>query len=159
NGGAYDGLVYKFYGGVACRDLNEPNDGFSTATVVYARLLTDSLVYGYDGNLINAADKDYFKITVASPYKNLFVDLTRLSHNYNLKFYNSAQVLKAQSTKTGLTPDTLFLNNLPYGDYYLQVVAGTPTEYDTLKCYHLNLIKSTIRFKHYYNEYREVQET
>ena len=146
NGGAYDGVLYKFYGGIACRDLNEPNNSFTNAKLIYARTLTDSLVYGYDGNLRNNSDKDYFKFTVVAGFKHHFIELTGLSHNYNLRVFNSAQVLKAISNNSGLTADTVVANNLTPGDYYIQVVAGAPAEYDTLKCYHLNLIKSSTRF-------------
>lgn len=146
NGGAYDGVLYKFYGGIACRDLNEPNNSFTNAKLIYARTLTDSLVYGYDGNLRNNSDKDYFKFTVVAGYKHHFIELTGLSHNYNLRVFNSAQVLKAISNNSGLTPDTIVANNLPPGDYYIQVVAGAPAEYDTLHCYHLNIIKNSSRF-------------
>jgi hypothetical protein len=146
NGGEYEGLLYKFYGGIACRDLNEPNNSFSNAKFIYARTTSDSLVYGYDGNLRNNTDKDYYKFTVSSGFKHHLIELTGLSHNYNLKVYNSSQVLKGVSNNTGLTSDTIIANNLPLGDYYIQVVAGAPAEFDTLKCYHLNLVKSSSRF-------------
>jgi hypothetical protein len=141
NGGAYDGVLYKFYGGVACRDIHEPNDEFNTASQIFSRTTTDSLIYGYDGNLIESFDKDYFKVSVEDSFNNLFIDLTNLSHNYDLKAYNSSMQLIDESTNTGLTPDTILFNNMPSGDYYLEVIAASPEEYDTMKCYHLNLVK------------------
>jgi len=146
NGGTYDGILYKFYGGAACLDLNEPNNTFAKAKSVYAKSSDDSLVYGYDGNLRNSNDKDYFKLKVTSGYKNIFVELTNLVHNYDLKMYNANQVLKAQSTNTGSTPDTIIANHLQPGVYYIQVVAAPPVEFDTLNCYHLNIIKSNSKF-------------
>jgi hypothetical protein len=149
NGGQYEGVIYKFYGGVACRDIREPNNSFANASVIYARTLADSAIYGYDGNLRNGSDKDYFKVTVTSDYKNLMIILNGLDHNYDLRVYNSAQILKAQSKKGGLTPDTIIANKIQAGDYYIQVFAGNPAEYDTMRCYHLDLLKSMTKFPTY----------
>lgn len=141
NGGTYDGLLYKFYGGAACRDLYEPNESFNQAAQIFARTTVDSLLYGYDGNLENSADHDFYKVEVEDSFRNVLIELNGLLHNYELRLYNENGLLVDESIHEGLMPDTIHQSMLEAGTYFIEVAAGSPEEFDTLNCYHLNLVK------------------
>ncbi|WP_128331691.1 S8 family serine peptidase [Apibacter sp. HY039] len=115
---------------VSCIQNYEPNESFTTA----APINTNTNYYAGIGS---ATDKDYYKFTI-SAVSNIVATLANLPKDYDLKIYNSSFIQIGSSTKSGTSSESITLNNLPAGTYYV-LVYGYNGNFDLSQCYHLKV--------------------
>ncbi|PQL94037.1 C10 family peptidase [Apibacter adventoris] len=106
----------------------EPNDSFAQATTI-------STNTNYSAGIGSATDKDYYKFTLYN-WSNINVTLKDLPKDYNLVVYNSSKAQIAKSVNGGFTNESVTLNYLEPGTYYV-VVEGYNGNYDINRCYTL----------------------
>jgi len=99
-------------------DQNEPNDSFTTAT-----LITTSGTY--EGYFDTVNDTDYYTVDVSTP-GTLYATLTHNTVRGYIYLYDANQVLIAS---TGLATANTLTRSLAVGTYYVRVFPGS-TEYD-----------------------------
>ncbi len=142
--GSDEVTLYKFYAGIECFDSSEPNDSISSASLINPWLISDSLIYGYQGSIVNSNDQDWFKAVVTTDQPNLMFILKASTQNYNLNLYNPQQILIETSSQAGAL-DTLIANNLQAGTYYVSISHDT-VAYDSVNCYTLKAFMSATDF-------------
>ncbi|MBA2422536.1 MAG: T9SS type A sorting domain-containing protein, partial [Chitinophagales bacterium] len=142
--GSDEATLHKFYAGLECFDYNEPNDSFGSAILITSWLPSDSLIFGYSGNIVNSNDQDWFQIEVTIDQPDLMFALSALTQNYSLNLFNAQQMLLATSSQFG-TLDTLIANNLLAGTYYISI-AHDSASFDSINCYILKAFKSATDF-------------
>lgn len=144
-GGANDAMLYKFYGGNDCFDPFEPNETMAAAKAIFPYHLTDTTVYGYVASIGNSEDHDWYTFTVNNTQPNIRAIISDYAINYDLNLYNTQGILIYQSANAGSVPDTLSINGLSSGIYYLEV-PHVPGAFDSLHCYRLQLLESDSLF-------------
>lgn len=136
-----ESMLDRFYAGRECYDISEPNNTFATASQIVGWTPLDTFYYGYSGSIVNKADQDWYKLKVKSVMHNFMVILKDKPNAYNLKLYNSQQVLLKSSSNPPNVNDTIIFNNAPAAYYYIRVVHGK-SSYDSLNCYRLIIYQS-----------------
>ncbi|MCL1816473.1 MAG: peptidoglycan DD-metalloendopeptidase family protein, partial [Clostridiales bacterium] len=110
---------------VSAGDRYEPNDTMATATSI-ANNATIT-----DANIHVSTDVDYYKFTLTST-SNVTVNLSNIPVNcdYDLKLYDSANVLKGSSAAAGNNPENI-TTTLNAGTYYIYVYPykGSSSDY------------------------------
>ncbi|PQL93971.1 pre-peptidase C-terminal domain-containing protein [Apibacter adventoris] len=106
----------------------EPNDYFTSATPIHTNT-------NYSAAIGSATDKDYYKFTIDTK-SNITISLQNLPKDYNLMVYNASQVQIVSSTNSGTSNESVTLNNLVPGTYYV-VVYGENGNFDIIHCYNL----------------------
>ncbi|PQL94426.1 PPC domain-containing protein, partial [Apibacter adventoris] len=106
----------------------EPNDSFAKATDINTNT-------NYYAGIGSSADKDYYKFTLNSK-SNVTVTLQNLPKNYDLIIYNIAQNQIGKSALGGTSNESITLNYLKPGTYYV-VVEGYNGNFDINRCYTL----------------------
>jgi len=110
------------------RDAFEPNDD-STAT-------TTLPLIGLDAIICPAGDEDWYTFTVSATNPHIQIRLSNLVENYGLKVFNGSSLVAYADTLLANTK-AIVLNNLPAGDYTIQVFgygnAYNPTDAYTLQ--------------------------
>jgi hypothetical protein len=101
----------------SCYDRFEPNDDKTTAKNLSTSKL--SKFYGYTAAISHAQDKDWFRVKIAST--NLKIELSDLPADYDLYLYKSGGQLISSSTNSGISEETIIVNNAPQGQYYIKV--------------------------------------
>ncbi len=114
--GDYDFCLAKFPD--PCPDGFEPNDDFSTSTLLRFRGETTITRYA---PLQVKKDKDYYVFNTPAGMNNLKVTLSDLPLNYNLYLYDSSQIQISKSINTGTTSEAITENGTYTGRYYVQV--------------------------------------
>ncbi|PQL94424.1 PPC domain-containing protein, partial [Apibacter adventoris] len=104
----------------------EPNDYFAKATDINTNT-------NYYAGIGSSADKDYYKFTLNSK-SNVTVTLQNLPKNYDLIIYNIAQNQIGKSALGGTSNESITLNYLKPGTYYV-VVEGYNGNFDINRCY------------------------
>jgi hypothetical protein len=112
-----------------CTDANEPNETLTTA-----RLIT--LSSPKRGTIESATDKDYFSFTISPDNPNVYISLTNLAADYDLRLYNPGGRLAAVSQRRGTTNELISYTATNYGTYYVQVY-GYQGAYNLDNCYQL----------------------
>ncbi|PQL93969.1 pre-peptidase C-terminal domain-containing protein, partial [Apibacter adventoris] len=108
----------------------EPNDSFAKATDINTNT-------NYYAGIGSSADKDYYKFTLNSK-SNVTVTLQNLPKNYDLIIYNIAQNQIGKSALGGTSNESITLNYLKPGTYYV-VVEGYNGNFDINRCYNLKI--------------------
>ncbi|MEO5673705.1 MAG: SBBP repeat-containing protein [Chitinophagales bacterium] len=146
-GGVSDAMMYKFYGGNDCFDQFEPNESLADAKAVltYHNNYSDTTVYGYNAVIRNAADQDWYAFSIADSELNMMAIISLYSVDLNLNLYNDQGILIYQSSNPDSMPDTISVNGLTAGAYYLEV-PHAPAEFDSLHCYRLQIFVSDSLF-------------
>ncbi|MCY7409935.1 MAG: T9SS type A sorting domain-containing protein, partial [Chitinophagales bacterium] len=144
-GGNSDAVLYKFYGGNDCLDLFEPNENIFSAKEIKPWLPADSTIFGINGTIANANDADWYSIAVDAAFPNLMVVLRDLFDDYNLNLYNESGILIYQSTAPDNISDTIAVNNLNSGTYYIEIPHAVDI-FDSLTCYRLQFYKNNLPF-------------
>jgi|GEM_PF-1224263 len=98
-----------------CLDAFEANDTLTTATPLPA-------IGTLEGTYIcPSGDEDWYTIQVASNQNNLKVKLTELPEDFNIGLYNSNGILINSSSNSALNEETIVINNIAPGLYYIRV--------------------------------------
>ncbi|MBA3647777.1 MAG: SBBP repeat-containing protein [Chitinophagales bacterium] len=142
NGGA-DYAVYKIYAGDNCYDINEPNETLSSSKLLKAT--TDTSSWGYSASISSSTDQDWFKIKTKADGTNLKILLMYPPKTYTLKLCGDDGATLDSSRFQGPDTQTIIFNNNNTGSFYIQVV-HTNTQFDSLNCYRLLIIKSSTPF-------------
>ncbi|MCS6991131.1 MAG: SBBP repeat-containing protein [Chitinophagales bacterium] len=147
NAGAADVLLYRFHSGNSCFDLYEDaNDDYnknSPELKAYNSLNTN--VYGWSAVIDGPTDQDYFKVKTKASEPNYMFILDKLTVNYDLAILNKKGNQIGVSSNPGTTADTVVLNNLAQGSYYIKIVHDG-INIDTVNCYRLRVYKSSSAF-------------
>ena len=120
-----------------CGDGFEPNNSFSTAKEITTNL-------GYHALIPIPLDKDYFEYNLTLP--NIRITLNELPADYDLKLFDDAHLLVAQSSKQGLKKETIIANGISSGNYFIKVYAANGS-FDSTECYNLKVEASNLPFK------------
>lgn len=159
NNGAADVLLYRFHTGNSCYDIYEDaNDTYnknSPELKAYNALNTN--VYGWSAVIDGPTDQDYFKVKIKSGEPNYMFILDKLTVNYDLRILNKQGNQIGFSGKTGTTPDTVVLNNLAQGTYYIQIVHDG-VNIDVDNCYRIRAFKSSSVFPGRWSEEQPAAE-
>ncbi|PQL94038.1 C10 family peptidase [Apibacter adventoris] len=115
---------------IPCISNYEPNDSFAQATTI-------STNTNYSAGIGSTTDKDYYKFTLNSK-SDVTVTLQNLPKDYDLILYNSSQAQIGNSTKGGTSNESVILNNLEPGTYYIYVY-GYGGWFDITQCYNLKV--------------------
>ncbi|MBK9732209.1 MAG: SBBP repeat-containing protein [Chitinophagaceae bacterium] len=150
-------ILYRFYAGLDCYDYNEPNNTFSTAKQVQGWLPADTIFYGFTGGIVNGVDQDFFKTKPKDLGSNFMFILSDKPASYNLKLYNSQQVLLQSSNNPVGVNDTIVYNNAPGSFCYIKIGHNNST-FDSLNCYRLKIYQSTNMFPKLSGNYFETDK-
>ena len=126
-------------GGATCSNNYESNNSRTAATSIMVNTDIVSML----GSL---GDNDYFKFTNTTAAKNIYVTLTNLPLDYDLKLYNSAGTTLATSQNGGSTAEGIKYNNAAVGTYYARVY-GYNNAYSATACYTLRASISSTAFR------------
>ncbi len=147
NNGAADVLLYRFETGSNCYDAYEDaNDDYnknSPELKGYNALNTN--VWGWSAVIEDGSDQDYFKVKTKSGEPNYMFILDQLTVNYDLRILNKQGVQIGLSANSGTSPDTVVLNNLSQGTYYIHILHDG-INIDPQNCYRLRVYKSSMPF-------------
>jgi hypothetical protein len=135
--GEEDAMLIKMNPADSCLDQYEPNNTNQIATEMSAS--ADTLFYGITGNISNSTDIDWFRLKTG--FTNLKLELMDLVTDYDLYFYKSNGQLIATAANIGDADETIIINSLPKGKYYIRVVPANTT-YDPNSCYRLRALIS-----------------
>jgi hypothetical protein len=113
-----------------CAGNYEPNETQTAAATIPVNT-------GISAAIGSATDKDWFRFTVPTT-SNLNITLGNLPADYDIILYNSAGTEVARSENGGTTSETIAVNNVTVGDYYVQVL-GYNGANSTTVCYSLNV--------------------
>jgi len=122
-----------------CSDPYEPNDSKTTAALIP----TNEEIHALIGTTL---DVDYFKVLISEPSNNLRVILFNLPKDYNLFVYNKANQKIGTSKNKFQVPDTVTLNGLSIGTYWIKV-RGKAGAYDPSHCYSMIALTSSDPFR------------
>jgi hypothetical protein len=144
-GGVSDAILYKFNGDNACFDQFEPNESLSQTINLRSYHTSDETIYGYNANIVNDTDHDWYNIEVDDISHNIMIILSDLSVNYDIYFYDDFGSLLFESINADLTPDTLSVCAIATGVYYFEIYHA-PGVFDSINCYKLQLYRSDTAF-------------
>lgn len=122
-----------------CSNSYESNNSISAAKSITVNTDINSMI-GTSG------DNDYFKFSNTSSQKNIYVTLTGLQADYDLRLYKSNGSLLATSQNDGTAGEGIKYNNAPVGTYYARVY-GYNGAYSASWCYTLRASISSTAFK------------
>jgi len=122
-----------------CSDPYEPNDSKSTAKPIPTNQLIHALIS-------TTLDVDYYRIDISASENNLRVILFNLPANYNLFVFNLQNDKIGSSKNKSLAPDTIILNELTAGTYWIKIRAKGGS-FDPINCYNLSTETSETPFK------------
>lgn len=128
--GDIDSWFVKLQGPNTCSNSYEPNDNLSTAKIIPVNTLISS-------QIVSSVDKDYLKFNIPA-VSHVSVSLTNLPADYALKVYNASGTELGFSQNIGNTSETIWLSNLPAGDY-IAYVYGSFGNYSSSSCYNLKV--------------------
>lgn len=126
-------------GGATCSNNYESNNTRTSGTSIAVNTDIVSM-------LGTSGDNDYFKFTNTTAAKNIYVTLTNLPLDYDLKLYNSSGTTLATSQNGGTTAEGIKYNNAPVGTYYARVY-GYNNAYTASACYTLRASTSSTTFR------------
>ena len=112
----------------------EPNNSFDTAYPIDCNIT-------YSAGIDSRVDVDYYKFTITK-VSNIIITLQNLPKNYDLALYDSDKNYIASSTSKGKSNESITLNNLEAGTYYVYVY-GYKNAYKDKKCYDLTVYNKT----------------
>jgi hypothetical protein len=113
-----------------CPDVLEPNNTLATSAVIPHPTTLSALI-------ASPGDVDHYQFSTTG-MRSLFVNLSGLYANYDLRLLNSAGATIAASTNTGTTAEYLSYMNAPPGTYHVQVV-GVSGAFNADMCYTLSV--------------------
>jgi hypothetical protein len=124
---------YSFWGGITtpplCLSNFEPNESLPASTGIPNNT-------NLQAGINSSGDTDWFTFNLAAA-SNINISLTTLPANFDMVVYNPSQTEIGRSQNTGLSSESVILNNLPAGDYYIQVF-GAGGASNTTGCYTIN---------------------
>lgn len=126
-------------GGATCSNNYESNNTRTSGTSIAVNTDIVSM-------LGTSGDNDYFKFTNTTAAKNIYVTLTNLPLDYDLKLYNSSGTTLATSQNGGTTAEGIKYNNAAVGTYYARVY-GYNNAYTASACYTLRASTSSTAFR------------
>ncbi len=112
-----------------CTDANEPNETLATA-----RLIT--LSSPKHGTIESPTDKDNFMFTITPDNPTVYISLTSLAADYDIRLYGPGGRLAAASQRRGTTNELINYTATNYGTYYVQVY-GYQGAFNLDNCYQL----------------------
>ncbi|MBK8659490.1 MAG: fibronectin type III domain-containing protein [Bacteroidetes bacterium] len=114
-----------------CTNNYESNNSRNSATAIAVNTNINSM-------LATSTDNDYFKFSNTSTQKNIYVTLSNLPADYDLRLYNSKGSLLATSQASGTTGEGIKYNNAP-------TVPTMPAYMDTTVPTPLRLVIPSVR--------------
>ncbi len=118
----------------ACVNNYEPNETLSAARAISTNIT-------YNAGIGSSTDKDYYKFTI-NTVSNIVVTLQNLPKDYDLQLLNSSGTVLGRSSYGGTSNETITLNNLAAGTYYVYVY-GYSGNFDLSTCYALRVSSTT----------------
>lgn len=123
----------------SCNNSYESNGSISAAKTIAVNTDINSMI-------ATSGDNDYFKFSNTSSQKNIYVTLTNLPADYDLRLYNSKGSLLATSQASGTGSEGIKYNNASTGTYYARVY-GYNGAFSASSCYTLRASISSTAFK------------
>lgn len=114
----------------ACVNNYEPNETLSAARAISTNIT-------YNAGIGSSTDKDYYKFTI-NTVSNIVITLQNLPKDYDLQLLNSSSTVLGRSSYGGTSNETITLNNLAAGTYYVYVY-GYGGNFDLYNCYALKV--------------------
>ena len=141
NMGEQEAVIYRFGIAKTCTDVYEPNQNQGAAFPLEST--NDTALYGYTASIKSANDSDWFSTETTELEPNLTIVLTDLTQPYSIMLYNVNGDLIGMSEADSTGDQVLHYNDTTGATYYFQV-SHIATDFDSVKCYRLKVLKSNI---------------